>query len=155
MYRATLLGQLAGCVSFWLLVKINPVPAKRRTTVKNVNSNNNNTDKHKRIHRATLSQPNAPHAPEPWLTSPGPAPPPRVEHDCTWYQIPLMFGQFGSSVPAVSPPGFWWTLALSWTNPGSVVTYHDTRIPFPLPSSLPTQKSEARWMCQTYSIWAD
>ena len=33
-------------------------------------------------------------------------------------EYPVLFGHFGSARPAVSPPGFWWKLTLSWPNPG-------------------------------------
>ena len=64
-----------------------------------------------------LSPPDAPRAPEPRLTSPGP------HADRAWCQVlsnTRLFGQFGLASPSVSPPGFWWKLTLSWPNSGQL-----------------------------------
>ena len=52
-----------------------------------------------------------------------------TQHDSTWYGIPCSVwpGGFGSARPAVSLPGFWWKLTLSWPNPGRyppLIPYH-------------------------------
>jgi len=45
-------------------------------------------------------------------------PPTRTQHDGTWYGMPGCVWPGGVSPPAVSLPGFWWKLTLSWPNPG-------------------------------------
>ena len=67
-------------------------------TAKEVNSNNNNTDKNMGIHTATLSLPDAQCTPQPRLISSQPAPQLLTKHDIRWYRIPHLFGQFGSAV---------------------------------------------------------
>jgi len=66
-------------------------------------------------------RPPPPHPPEPrerlpTLQSPQPEP------DMTAHgmEYPAFFGQVESTCPAVSPPGFWWKLTLSWLNPGQM-----------------------------------
>ena len=71
-----------------------------------------------KTHRPTLTS-RPPAAPEPWLTSPlGQLPPPEPSTVAHSIEYPVLFGHFGSTRPSVSPPGFWWKLTLSWTNPG-------------------------------------
>jgi len=55
-----------------------------------------------------LSPPSAPHAPKLPLTSPpGQLPQPEPSMAAHGMEYPVLFSQFGSARPALSPPGFW------------------------------------------------